>query len=232
MNGYDQHSSIFNARRTSLTEAGDRRSDGQASQTRDRANRYDTSTPERRRKALAAARRSANPSDEAKVRKQINEEANSTIDALMLGLNMDGKPSRDNRVTRRGGYRTPLNGDDGPENTRRQGQRGRVAESVLNPQIRFRETVNNNGFEEAKDDKNLPPWLRGEDDEDMEEAELDAQRRNALPDEDFAGPDRTYPIDTSARARAALSRARANDPSLYDRIKRAVRRRYPDMDVE
>lgn len=212
MNGYDAYSTAFARRgRTTVAEAaGDKRSDGEASQTRDGANRYDTSTPERRRKALAAARRSGNPSDEAKVRRQINQEANSTIDALMLGLGM-GSAARDNRVRRQGGYRSPTlavheaaadgklvdeaSGDDkglptwmkdkmdearggsgssdpdgeAPPFARKKGRRGKVAESALNPQIRFRETLTRDSFHEAKvgNGKNLPPWLRKDkDDED------------------------------------------------------------------
>lgn len=248
MNGYDQHSTTFRSGKAALTEAGDARSDGQASQTRDKANRYDTSTPERRRKALAAARRSANPADEARVRKQIHEEANSTIDALMLGLHMNGTPAwRDNRVTRQGGYRmTPAvemshGGSSGEQSSRGRTRRARqeevditlsvcddevphgmgfepeakkyrrTAESPLAPQRRFRDTVSWNGHE----------------------AELTTKKRNELPDSAFAGKDRSYPIDTPERARSALSRAAANaSPEELSRIRSAVRRRYPDMEVE
>lgn len=262
MNGYDQHSASFaRAGRPTLAEAGDARSDGKSSQTREKANRYDTSTPERRRKALAAARRSANPADEAKVRKQIHEEANSTIDALMLGLHMNGTPAwRDNRATRRGGYRTQpameakeesswqhvrkemahggsSGGQSSRGRTRRARQeevditlsvcddeaphgqgfepealgRRRTAESPLTPQRRFRDTVSWNGYE----------------------AELTTKKRNDLPDSAFAGKNRSYPIDTPERARAALARAAANaSPEEISRIRSAVRRRYPDMDVE
>lgn len=38
-------------------------------------------------------------------------------------------------------------------------------------------------------------------------AELTARTRNALPDKEFAGPHRSYPVDT--RARAANAKARA-----------------------
>ena len=87
---------------------------------------------------------------------------------------------------------------------------GRVPESALYPQRRFRET--------------LDP---------MNEAELNAKRRNALDNRDFALPGRRYPIDTPARARAALARGQANaTPAEYQAIVRAVKRRYPDMDIE
>lgn len=38
-------------------------------------------------------------------------------------------------------------------------------------------------------------------------AKLNAARRNALPDSKLAGPDRSYPVDTKARAVAAKGRA-------------------------
>lgn len=90
----------------------------------------------------------------------------------------------------------------------RRERRGRQAESALNPQIPPRQ-----------------PWPT------LTEAPLNAERRNALPDSDFAGPDRTYPIDTPERARAALARASVNAPGLLPRIRRAIRRKYPDMEV-
>lgn len=90
----------------------------------------------------------------------------------------------------------------------RRQQRGQQAESALNPQIPPR-----------------PPWPT------LTEAPLTAERRNSLPDADFAGPNRTYPIDTPERARAALARASVNAPDLLPRIRRAIRRKYPDMEV-
>jgi hypothetical protein len=38
-------------------------------------------------------------------------------------------------------------------------------------------------------------------------AELDAKKRNKLPDSKFAGPDRTYPIPDKSHARNAKARA-------------------------
>lgn len=67
----------------------------------------------------------------------------------------------------------------------------------------------------------------------MREAPLTAQRRNDLPDSAFALPGRRYPIDTPERARAALSRImQFGSPDEQRRVRAAVRRRYPDMDVE
>lgn len=38
-------------------------------------------------------------------------------------------------------------------------------------------------------------------------AKLTTKKRNALPDEKFAGPDRSYPVDTPARAANAKARS-------------------------
>ena len=84
---------------------------------------------------------------------------------------------------------------------------------------------------EAQDDD----WDSDDDDwedEVMREAPLTAQRRNDLPDSAFALPGRRYPIDTPERARAALSRImQFGSPDEQRRVRAAVRRRYPDMDV-
>lgn len=251
-NGYDAHSALYaRAVRATFAEASGRsRSDGAASQTRDGSNRYDTSTPEKRRAALVAARRSANPADEARVRKEINSEANSTIDTLMLAL---GSPTatarRDNRVTRRGGYRSSYMVVDEAVVDEAKGD--------LPPWLKDKtkggggKNSDDSGDSEDGDSK-LPPWLRGKGKgkrqaeaatlpqrrfrdtvDSLEEAPLNAQRRNALPGGDFAGPNRTYPIDTPARARAALARAKANaSPAEQRRIYAAVKRKYPDMEVD
>lgn len=140
--------------------SGNKRSDGKSSQDKDGANRYDTSTPEKRRKALAAARRSGNPDDLKKLR-------------------------------------------------------GKVAESALLPPQYPREAVSSG---------DIP---------NLDEAPLNAKKRNKLPVTSFAGPNRTYPIDTPERARAALARVKANgSPELQRRVIAAVKRRYPSMDVE
>jgi hypothetical protein len=75
--------------------------------------------------------------------------------------------------------------------------------------------------------------MDGEWDGAMCEAPLNARRRKALPTSVFALPGRRYPIDTPARARAALSRVvQFGSPSEISRVRAAVKRRYPDMDVE
>lgn len=76
----------------------------------------------------------------------------------------------------------------------------------------------------------------GDDDEwdgEMCEAPLNTRRRNALPASAFALPGRRYPIDTPARARAALSRVvQFGSPAEIRQVRAAVKRRYPNMDVE
>ena len=39
-------------------------------------------------------------------------------------------------------------------------------------------------------------------------AELDAKARNAIPKKEFAGPNRSYPIEDAAHAKNALGRAK------------------------
>lgn len=247
MNGYDQHSATFRPGTASLTEAGDARSDGQASQTRDKANRYDTSTPERRRKALAAARRSANPADEARVRKQINEEANSTIDALMLGLHMNGTPAwRDNRVTRQGGYRMmpamerPRGGSSGEQSSRGRTRRARQEEADITLSVCDDKDPRDGGFEpEATKyrrtaESPLAPQRRFRDTVSWNghEAELTTKKRNELPDSAFALPGGRYPIPDEAHARNALSRVVQNgSPEEIAKVRAAVRRKFPNIDV-
>lgn len=66
----------------------------------------------------------------------------------------------------------------------------------------------------------------------MNEAPLNARRRNSLPASAFALPGRRYPIDTPERARSALARVEANGtPEEKHRVRAAVRRRYPGMSL-
>jgi hypothetical protein len=61
-------------------------------------------------------------------------------------------------------------------------------------------------------------------------APLTTVRRNALPERVFAGPNRTYPIDTANRARNALARvAQHGSPQLQARVRRAVARKFPGI---
>ena len=56
---------------------------------------------------------------------------------------------------------------------------------------------------------------------------LNAASRRAIPTEDFAGPNRSFPIEDPNHARAALSMAHyAQNPEA---IRAAVHRKYPAM---
>lgn len=58
-------------------------------------------------------------------------------------------------------------------------------------------------------------------------SKLHAKERNALPAGEFAGPDRSYPIEDKNHARNAL--ARASGKPVEARISAAVHRKYPDI---
>lgn len=123
----------------------------------------------------------------------------------------------------------------------------RMPESPLTPPSRPREALNGNMAEaigsedlafllqyfEPRDDRHMGGDHDDWDDE-MCEAPLNAKRRNALPSNKFAFPeDRSYPIDTPARAKSALSRGQQFLPKgKYAELVRKVKSRYPNMDVE
>ncbi len=67
----------------------------------------------------------------------------------------------------------------------------------------------------------------------LSEAPLTADKRDALPDSDFAIPgNRSYPIDTPERARAALARVKAFGKEGEEaKVIKAVKAKYPDMKV-
>jgi len=61
-------------------------------------------------------------------------------------------------------------------------------------------------------------------------AKLNAVRRNALPSKDFAGPDRSYPINDPNHARNALARvAQYGSPSEQAAVRRKVHAKYPGI---
>lgn len=63
-------------------------------------------------------------------------------------------------------------------------------------------------------------------------ARLTTAARNALPDSDFAGPGRTYPVEDASHARNALARgAQHAGPALQSKIKGKVSRKFPKIDV-
>ena len=58
-------------------------------------------------------------------------------------------------------------------------------------------------------------------------AKLTAARRKGIPAKDFAGPDRSYPIENASHARNAL--ARASGKPVEARVRAAVHRKYPGI---
>jgi len=61
-------------------------------------------------------------------------------------------------------------------------------------------------------------------------AKLTAEQRNRLPEKDFAGPDRSYPVSDESHARNALARvSQFGTPSLKARVRAKVRAKYPGM---
>jgi hypothetical protein len=63
-------------------------------------------------------------------------------------------------------------------------------------------------------------------------AELNTADRAALPSKDFAGPDRSYPINDASHGQNALARVEQHGtPALKKRVTAAVKRKYPNMQV-
>lgn len=59
---------------------------------------------------------------------------------------------------------------------------------------------------------------------------LTAKKRNALPGKDFAGPDRSYPINDASHARNALARvSQHGSPALKAKVRSKVARKYPGI---
>lgn len=80
------------------------------------------------------------------------------------------------------------------------------------------------------DEDRIPLGLMGE--SELQEAPLTADKRNNLDSSDFALPGRRYPIDTPARARAALARVKQFGKEGEEaKVKAAVKKKYPNMDV-
>lgn len=64
-------------------------------------------------------------------------------------------------------------------------------------------------------------------------ADLNAKKRNKLPDSAFALPGRRYPIHDEGHARAALARvAQFGTPHEQAVVRRKVKARYPRMQME
>ena len=59
---------------------------------------------------------------------------------------------------------------------------------------------------------------------------LTAEKRNALPKKDFAGPQGSYPINDMSHARNALSRvSQFGSSELKAKVQAAVHRKYPSI---
>jgi hypothetical protein len=60
-------------------------------------------------------------------------------------------------------------------------------------------------------------------------ARLIAARRNKIPTKDFAGPDRSFPIQDASHARNALARASQFHPELKAKIRAKVHKKFPGI---
>jgi len=61
-------------------------------------------------------------------------------------------------------------------------------------------------------------------------ARLTSAQRRKIPSKDFAGPDRSYPINDASHARNALARvSQHGTPALKARVKSAVKKKYPEI---
>jgi len=61
-------------------------------------------------------------------------------------------------------------------------------------------------------------------------AKLTAKTRNALPGKDFAGPDRSYPIEDKSHARNALSRVSQHGSSKEkSEVRAKVKKKFPSI---
>ena len=60
-------------------------------------------------------------------------------------------------------------------------------------------------------------------------AKLTAKQRKAIPAKDFAGPDRSYPIENKSHARNAL--ARASGKPVDAEVRQAVEKKFPSLDI-
>jgi hypothetical protein len=62
---------------------------------------------------------------------------------------------------------------------------------------------------------------------------LNAAKRNALPAADFAGPDRSFPIEDASHAQNALARvSEFGSPKVKAEVRSKVKKAYPEMGVK
>ena len=61
-------------------------------------------------------------------------------------------------------------------------------------------------------------------------ARLTSAQRRKIPSKNFAGPDRSYPINDASHARNALSRvSQHGTPALKARVRNKVKKKYPGI---
>jgi hypothetical protein len=59
---------------------------------------------------------------------------------------------------------------------------------------------------------------------------LTTKERRAIPGKDFAGPDRSYPIENASHGRNALARvSQHGSPALKSEVRRKVHEKYPTI---
>lgn len=64
-------------------------------------------------------------------------------------------------------------------------------------------------------------------------AKLKAKTRNSLPGSDFAGPDRSYPVNDASHARNALARvAQHGSPEEKAKVRAKVEAKFPGIAVK
>lgn len=61
---------------------------------------------------------------------------------------------------------------------------------------------------------------------------LSAKERGSLPASDFAGPDRSFPVNDRSHAINALARASQFHPELKAKIREKVHRKFPDIKLD
>jgi hypothetical protein len=61
---------------------------------------------------------------------------------------------------------------------------------------------------------------------------LSSKERNRLPDKDFAGPNRSFPVQDESHARNALARASQFHPELKAKIRAKVHKKFPDIKID
>jgi hypothetical protein len=62
---------------------------------------------------------------------------------------------------------------------------------------------------------------------------LTAKARNKIPAKDFAGPDRSYPVEDASHARNALARvSQHGSPALKAKVKAKVHKKFPGIKMK